>query len=331
MPAQSHIPLKPAYHQTSLDTSSSSVIPHLIRCLQALGATTLAEKVTRCCTHFRVLACVKGHVSRPIPAERCRLRLCRNCARWRQQRAITRLWPAIRELNQRYPDDRWVFITLTAKASGEPLGRRVNRMKGWFRKFRRLSLWKTAIRGAVAGYEVTYRHGRGWHVHVHLLASRQVWVTQADLTTAWQDVTRGHGTVVDICNCDGDVRTGLGRTLTYAFKPMNLEAWGPEQVAEFMALGRTKLAECYGALRGLAAEREDHEEAEEPAHHEPPQQILAAGAPCPSCSGPLMAYWYTAEEVSWGRRLTLHRSQAPPTHPPAGGPPRGRTPAHRAG
>jgi Replication protein len=323
MPAQSHIPLKPAYHQTSLDTSSSSVIPHLIRCLQALGATTLAEKVTRCCTHFRVLACAKGHVYRPIPAERCRLRrcrlrLCRNCARWRQQRAITRLWPAIRELSQRHPDDRWVFITLTAKASGEPLGRRVNRIKGWFRKFRRLSLWKTAIRGAVAGYEVTYRHGRGWHVHVHLLASRQVWVEQRALARAWERATDGHGTVVDIQDRDADVRASLCRTLTYPFKPTNLVAWGPPQVAEFLTLGRTKMAECYGALRGLATEpTEERGEADRSPDRHAPGRDLTTGAPCPSCGAPLVAEWYTAEEVRWGQRLARHRPQAPPHRPQA--------------
>jgi hypothetical protein len=38
----------------------------------------------------------------------------------------------------------------------------------------------------------------------------------------------------------------------------------PPYVAEFIALGRTKLAECYGGLRGLAAElAEDGEAADD--------------------------------------------------------------------
>ena len=144
-------------------------------------------------------------------------------------------------------------------------------------------------------------------------SSRQVWVTQADLATAWQGVTRGQGTVVDIRNCDGDMRTGLGRTLTYAFKPINLEAWGPAQVAEFMALGRTKLAECYGALRGLAAQlAEDHEEADGSPDHQVPGRGLTAGAPCPSCGAPLAAQWLTAEDMHHARRDMPHRSLGPP-------------------
>jgi hypothetical protein len=169
MPAQPRVRRRPPASTTSLETSASSVIPHLIACLQALGATAIADKVARCCTTFRVLTCANGHVYRPIPAERCRHRLCPHCARWRQQRAITRLWPVIQALRRRYPEDRWVFITLTAKASDEPLHTVVNRVKRWFVRLRRTAAWKTAIRGAVAGYEVTHRPGRGWHVHIHLL------------------------------------------------------------------------------------------------------------------------------------------------------------------
>jgi hypothetical protein len=174
-------------------------------------------------------------------------------------------------------------------------------------------VWRTTIRGAVAGYEVTYRPGRGWHVHVHLLASRQAWVEQADLAAAWQRVTGGQGTVVDIRDRDADVRSGMSRTLTYAFKPTNLVAWGPAQVAEFNTLGHTKFAECYGALRGLAAEaQEAGEEADALTHREFPRRVLAPDAPCPACGAPLTAQWFTAEEVHQARPYAPRRSLAPP-------------------
>jgi Replication protein len=150
---------------TSLETSPSSATTHLRPCLNHLGLTDRADQVGRCCQTFRILTCPNGHSFRPIPAERCRHRLCRNCPRWRQQRAITRHWHAIRELSRRYPEDHWVFITLTAKASDEPLRTRVHRFKRWFARLRRTSAWETAIRGAIAGYEVTYRPGRGWRLH----------------------------------------------------------------------------------------------------------------------------------------------------------------------
>jgi Replication protein len=313
MSAQPHARQEPPASTTSLDTSPSSVTSHLAASLQKLGATDIADKVARCCITFRVLTCDNGHVFRPIPAERCRHRLCPHCTRWRQQRATKRLWPAIEALRRHYPEDRWVFITLTAKASDEPLRTVVNRLKRWFARLRRTSAWKAAIRGAVAGYEVTHRPGRGWHVHVHLLASRQAWWDQADLAATWQRITDGQGEVVDIRDRDADVRARICRTLTYPFKPTNLAAWEPAQVAEFMALGRTKLAECYSALRGLAMEmEEDSDEMSEAPHHEPRGRGLVAGAPCPSCGTPLSAQWYTAAEVHWSRRLASHRPQAPP-------------------
>jgi Replication protein len=318
MPAQPRAQQGPLPLKTSLETSASLVSTHLQACLDEMGETELREKVARCCTTFRVLTCNHGHVYRPIPTERCRHRLCPHCARWRQQRAITRLWPAIQALRRRYPKDRWVFMTFTARASDEPLRTVMKRFTRWFAKLRRLSVWKTAIRGAVAGYEVTHRPGRGWHVHIHLLASRQAWVEQAALATAWQCVTGGQGRVVDIRDRDADVRSGMCSTLTYPFKPTNLVAWGPAQVAQFTTLGRTKFAECYDALRGLAAQvADDSEGADDLPRHEAPDLGLAAGAPCPSCGTPLTARWFTAEEVHQAQRDAPRRSLAPPKRPRA--------------
>jgi Replication protein len=318
MPGRPQARCQPSAEITSLETSASSVTSHLKDCLLTWGLTTLAEKVSRCCTAFHVLACAKGHVYHAIPAERCQHRLCPNCARQRQQRAITRLWPAIKALRQRHPEDRWGFITLTATAGDEPLRAIVRRLQRWFARFRRTTAWRTAIRGAVAGVEVTYRPGRGWHVHVHLLASRQAWWDQADLAAAWQRTTDGQGKIAHIQDRDADVRASMCRTLTYPFKPMNLTAWGPAQVAEFTALGRTKLAECYGALRGLVVETtEDTDEAGDAPRPEPKGPALRAGAPCPACGTPLTPHWYTPEEVRWGRRLSAHRPQAPPGRPRA--------------
>jgi hypothetical protein len=83
------------------------------------------------------------------------------------------------------------------------------------------------------------------------------------LASACHRVTHGHDTVVDIRDRDADVRSGLCWTLMYPFKPPNLAAWGPAQVARFTTLGRRKLAECYGVLRGLAPElAEESEEAD---------------------------------------------------------------------
>jgi hypothetical protein len=147
MPAQPHARRGPP-SSTSLESGASSVIQHLRGCLYALGEMALAEKVQRCCSTFRALACANGHMYQLIPAERCRHRRRPHRARWRQQRAITRLWPAIHVLRRRHPGDRWVLITLTIKASREPLATRVHRFKRWLARLRRTAAWKSAIRGA---------------------------------------------------------------------------------------------------------------------------------------------------------------------------------------
>jgi hypothetical protein len=69
-----------------------------------------------------------------------------------------------------------------------------------------------------------------------------------------------------------------------------------------MSLGRAKLAECYGALRGLAAElAEDGDDTDGSVCRQSPGRVLTAGAPCPSCGAPFTAQWFTAEAVhqSW--------------------------------
>ena len=85
------------------------------------------------------------------------------------------------------------------------------------------------------------------------------------------------------------------------------------------ALGRTKLAECYGALRGLAAELAEDGEASDGS---PPCQALrrtlAIGAPCPSCGAPLTTQWFAAEAVHQARQHAPRRSLAPPHRPRAG-------------
>jgi hypothetical protein len=164
---------------------------------------------------------------------------------------------------------------------------------------------------------VTHAPGRGWHAHVHLLASRKAWWEQADLAARWRRATDGHGTVVDIRDRDADVRAHLCRTLTYLFKPANVQAWGPAEIAQFSALGRTKFAECYGALRGLASDTADHDEDDTPPPRELTWHQLTAGAPCPSCGSPLTAQWWAAEGVRQARRDATGHSLAPPRRPRA--------------
>jgi hypothetical protein len=286
---------KPA--STSLDTSTRSVKGHLLACLQEIQADTLVEKVERCCIEFRVLGCENGHLWNAVPMERCGYRLCPDCARWRQGRAFHRVFPALEVLHQRYTTDRWVLITLTAQSSDDPLPVVVKRFKKWFGKLRRTKDWQHAIRGAVAGFECVYHPGQGWHFHAHILASRMAWWDQADIAASWQRVSGGEGQIVDI-RAVKDLQSGVAETLKYVMKPANLWEWGSVQVAEFNALGRTKLRECYGELRGLVGEIDG--DGEDQLGMEPEEVPLVEGEPCPDCGLPLTARWVSREVLYGG-------------------------------
>jgi replication protein len=201
----------------------------------------------------------------------------------------------MQELSRRHPRDRWVLITLTVQSSDDPLPVVVKRFKRWFAKLRRTRDWQRRIRGAVAGFECVYHPGQGWHFHAHILASRMAWWDQADLAASWQKVSDGMGQIVDI-RALKDLQSGVAEALKYVMKPMNLLDWGPEQVAQFNALGRTKLRECYGELRGLVGEIDS--DGEDHIGVEPEELPLVEGDPCPNCDSPLVVQCLSRDALS---------------------------------
>jgi hypothetical protein len=261
--------------------------------LQAAGDRIRAAAVARCGAEFQALRCANGHLHQAVPTERCRYRLCPECARWRRRRAVARAWPAIQESRRRHPREPWVLATVTMCASHDPLPHIVRRLKHALARLRRSRDWQRCVRGGLVSFEMTYRADRGWHVHAHLLASRRAWWSQAELAARWQRVTGGEGQVVDIRRVT-ELRTGLAAVLHYVFKPANLLTWGPDQIREFNALGRAKLSECYGELRGLASAWEADEAGSDGAL---PPAPLREGDPCPRCGALLVAQRVPRHEV----------------------------------
>jgi hypothetical protein len=72
--------------------------------------------------------------------------------------------------------------------------------------------------------------------------------------------------------------------------------WGPEQVRQFNALGRTKLRECYSELRGLVGEIDG--DGDDQIGLEPEEVPLVEGQACPACGLPLTAHWLSREALS---------------------------------
>jgi hypothetical protein len=118
------------------------------------------------------------------------------------------------------------------------------------------------------------------------------------------------GQIVDI-RAVRDLGAGVAETLKYVMKPTNLLAWGPAQVAEFNALGRAKLRECYGELRGLVGEIED--DGEDQLGIEPEELPLVEGQACPDCGLPLAARWLSREALRGACEGIVHVTIPPPT------------------
>ncbi len=304
---------------TSLDTVvrvGSSTLDvadktHLVALLRECGKPKLAENVSHCHAEFRVLACKSGHRFNPVPTYHCNFRLCVDCARDRQRRAYARLMPVLRAHQRRYPFDRPVLITLTARSSFDPLAAQDKRFKAWFTRLRRTVLWRNCIRGAVAGFEFTWDAEKGWHYHAHILAFRKAWVEQSDLLEQWARITDGAGAAgVDI-QSKGTLRSMADETLKYCFKPADIgltaapaKRWTAQQVTEFTQLRRVKLNESYGSLRGLSLDADDDDaELAEPRTMDA-HAALSFGSPCPDCGARL-----TFETVL---RAVLVRPHSPP-------------------
>lgn len=262
----------------------------LIALLKECGELRRAASVAQCHAEFRVLSCGKGHRFNPVPTYHCNYRLCVDCARERQRRAFSRVMPVLRAHQKRYPFDRPVLITLTARSSFEPLAVQDKRFKAWFAKLRRTVRWKHCIRGAVAAFEFTWDERKGWHYHIHVLAFRKVWYEQAELAAQWERITGGAGSVVDI-QSKGSLHSMAEETLKYCFKPADIgltgapeKRWGAAQVAEFNQLRRVKFSESYGSLRGFELDADDLEPEATPDN---PHAHLNFGSPCPDCGSPL--------------------------------------------
>jgi hypothetical protein len=89
------------------------------------------------------------------------------------------------------------FVTLTLRASPDPLQARVDRLLKAFSKLRRRVLWKERVEGGAAFLEITRgAAGTHWHVHLHVIMEGR-WIDKPDLAETWLQIT-GDSYVVDI-------------------------------------------------------------------------------------------------------------------------------------
>lgn len=143
------------------------------------------------------------------------------------------------------------FLTLTLKASNEPLTVQLDKLYNSFQALRRRKFWKDRVYGGIAFLEITWSHQhQTWHPHFHLLIEGH-YLAQQKLKTLWYNIT-GDSFVVDI-RFVRDLRTAARYVTKYASKPFNNTFLNrPAQLDEaLLAFKGRKLLLTFGTWRGV--------------------------------------------------------------------------------
>jgi Replication protein len=126
-----------------------------------------------------------------IQSTKCHDRFCVPCANTRSARIRDSL------LRHMYQRENMSLITLTLKASDQPLNEVLNRITWAFKRLRAKPLWKKCIKGGAAIIETKLGQGSGaWHAHFHVLAEAG-YIDQRKLSALWLSIT-GDSHIVDI-------------------------------------------------------------------------------------------------------------------------------------
>lgn len=107
----------------------------------------------------------EGHIT---GANFCKQRLCPVC----NYRRSTMMWHKIHQIVKNFPQNSFVFITLTVKnCAGEDLNRTIDHIVESFKRITNRRTWKDNFIGYVRGLEITYNSKENtFHPHLHILA-----------------------------------------------------------------------------------------------------------------------------------------------------------------
>lgn len=185
-----------------------------------------------------------------MPMESCFNRICAFCGKIRRDRAL-------KKLKQVFPEvKRPVLLTLTIE-NVPVLSKKVLRdLRDWFSKLRRRKLFANVCTGGVYALEITrnVEHGT-WHPHLHALIDSG-WIDQEELSTAWKQITKGKGYIVDIRRAD---ENSLQEIVKYLTKGSDF-VHNPLLVKEFLdATDRTRMLGTFGYFYGFKFEEDQIE------------------------------------------------------------------------
>lgn len=162
---------------------------------RAVDPWELARDLHRCEANWAANLAIGKRGARvvPVPIACHRLHLCPVCAGRRSAALADALRARIAGIER---PDSWsgrALITLTQRADpAETLAQASERLRRAVRRLEKTEQWKTAVLGSFIGYEVTYREGRGWHAHAHvvIVSQRERMATiRGDIGRMWREIT----------------------------------------------------------------------------------------------------------------------------------------------
>lgn len=201
------------------------------------------------------------------------------------------------------------FLTLTLKASSDPLATQLDKLYASFQALRRRKLWKDKVTGGVAFLEITWSDKtHTWHPHFHILVEGH-YIPHSKLKNLWYQIT-GDSFVVDI-RYVRDLRTASRYVTKYASKPFNNTYLNrPTQLDEcILAIKGRKLLLTFGTWRGITLIRTPSDGAWE--HVAPLDTIITDAA-----HGDLYAQHILAKLTDADLRPLYAKAPARPPPPP---------------
>lgn len=180
-----------------------------------------------------------------ICSTKCHDRFCVPCSQERSYRVRSAL------LKHMHGRQDLKLVTLTLRASGDPLSTILDRLTKFFRLLRSRPLWKKAVTGGVSIIETKVGRGSGdWHCHFHVIVESK-FIPQARLSAEWLRIT-GDSHIVDI----RPVGARIG-AVSYITKYITKAAdhsivMDPARLLEALtAFTGRRLVSTFGAWRGL--------------------------------------------------------------------------------
>lgn len=211
--------------------------------LRLAGMAQEAAKLEECHTRYTIAVCQGCRAVQKFP-NRCDLFYCAECQPRlsNDRRRAVEWWT--REVKQ--PK----HVVLTVQNIPAITKSHVQEFRKWWTNLRR-SKFARNWAGGFYSLEVT-NEGNGWHLHLHALVNA-VWIDAVQLSEAWHRANNGLGRIVKVK--DARSKNYLAEVTKYAVKGVQLAAWTPNLVAEFVqAFTGVRTFGVFGDLYGKRTE-----------------------------------------------------------------------------